>query len=407
VSGLRRIVHVGLGSLRLATKDSSNVFWMLLMPIGFMFFFGVVVAGGEGDRQARVALSVLDEDGGFLARAFLKSLEEENFALEEVTREGLDSLETEPLRLLTLPAGFTRKVLRGEQVSLNFRKRAGSNVSYDFAADVHLHRAVVRTVGALAEAAVEEETPPGEGREEAAPVDPEFERRVRNVLGTPDHVTVAVETAGRGRPVPSGFQQSIPGVLTMFVLMSVLIGGGTELTEERRSGVLRRMAATPLVRGEILGGKVLGLTFVGLFQTVVLLLTGVALSAAPFLNVSVSWGANPVALAALLVAFCLACSGLSFALGALLRTPEQAGTIGWLAGMVMSGLGGCWWPLEIVPPVMKGMALLFPTGWAMRGFHNLASFGYGFTSIVPSLLVLLGFFALFTALGSRFLKLSR
>jgi len=67
--------------------------------------------------------------------------------------------------------------------------------------------------------------------------------------------------AGR-RPIPTGFNLSLPGVMVMYLMMNLLIFGGVTMAWERRSGVLRRIAVHPVTQGEILTGKLYGLTFV-------------------------------------------------------------------------------------------------------------------------------------------------
>ena len=77
--------------------------------------------------------------------------------------------------------------------------------------------------------------------------------------------------------------------------------------------------------------------------------------------------------------------------------------MGWIARMVMAALGGCWWPSEIMPGWCGG-AHVFPTAWAMDAFHALISFGRGLDAVLLPAPVLLGFGALFSLLGARFLR---
>lgn len=397
MNSVGRVLLVGVTSLRIQIKDRSNIFFMVMMPLGFIFFFGIVIGGGGDPTDVQVSLAVVDRDGGFLARSFIERLQtDDNVAFEEWTQARLDTAASKPLRVLIIPEAFTEKILNEERVAMTFRKKPDSNLDYDFAADIHLYMNVVRMVGAMVEWSVTHEGRLAESED--------AEEEILAILTQPDHVTAQAEVAGRGRPVPAGYQQSVPGVLTMFVLMSVLIGGAVELTEEKRSGVLRRLATTPLSRREILGGKIAGHTFVGLVQTSILVGAGVIMAAIPGLNVDFDWGTSYGALALLLLVFNLSVAGLSLMMGAIFRTAEQAGGLGWLTGMVFSGLGGCWWPLEIVPPFMKKLALFFPTGWAMTGFHNLTSFGLGLGSIVPAMAALLFFFAVYTSIGARLMR---
>ena len=74
--------------------------------------------------------------------------------------------------------------------------------------------------------------------------------------------------------------------------------------------------------------------------------------------------------------------------------------------MVMAALGGCWWPGEVMPRLAladRGPCAARPT-WAMDAFHALISFGQGFDAVMLPCAVLLGFAALFAALGARFLS---
>ena len=71
------------------------------------------------------------------------------------------------------------------------------------------------------------------------------EEALTSKLARADRVQLAVSFAGR-RPVPSGFQQSVPGYMVMFTLMNLLMYGGISIAGERTSGVLRRIAVHPI-----------------------------------------------------------------------------------------------------------------------------------------------------------------
>jgi ABC-2 type transport system permease protein len=73
--------------------------------------------------------------------------------------------------------------------------------------------------------------------------------------------------------------------------------------------------------------------------------------------------------------------------------------------MLLAGLGGCWWPSEVMPRWLWRAAHVLPTPWAMDGFHALLSFGHGLDAVLVPAAALLGFAALFAVLGARFLRL--
>ena len=70
----------------------------------------------------------------------------------------------------------------------------------------------------------------------------------------PRSISLRVEKAGRPH-IPNGFEQAIPGILVMFVLMNMLNSGAILLVSERQRGLLRRLAYAPISRGAVVLGK--------------------------------------------------------------------------------------------------------------------------------------------------------
>lgn len=380
---MKKVLALARNDVRLTVRDKASFLWMLVMPVALMWFFGMFGGGASGDPKAR--LSVVDRDGGWLARAFVAQLRSPQIEVVEVAPEKV--AEAGPLvRTLVIPAGFTGKVLAGEQQKLTIEKDTDANAEFSMAAEADVIRAIVATLARLSEmkqagtlAAV-------------APGDEYAKLAAREPL-----VRVEVSRAGHGRPVPAGRAQSVPGILTMTVLMMTVIYGGVFLTLEKREGTLRRQLAGPVGRSHVFAGKLLGRLFVAALQIVALLAVGRFLF-------GVSFGQSPAGLALVLLSYAFCAAGLATLLGAVLKTPEQASAVGWLASMVMAALGGCWWPSEVVPRWLWKASHVFPTAWAMDALHALISFGRGLEAVwIPSL-ALLGFGAVFSALGARFLR---
>jgi ABC-2 type transport system permease protein len=280
------------------------------------------------------------------------------------------------------------------------------------AAQFHIFKAIVRTTGRLIE------IDPGEGgpirsdiirslillvagakgdQPDAEALNADPEARFRELAGRERLVGLDVGTAGSGTPVPSGNAQSVPGILTMSVLMGTLIYGAVFLTMEKRDGTLRRQLCLPLSRAHVFTGKLLGRIFLAAAQIFLLLLAGKFVFGLPLEEYLAG-------LTLLMVCYALAVTGMSTLLGALVRTDEQAGSLGWIITMAMAGLGGCWWPSEVMPEWMWNAAHLLPTAWAMDGFHALISFGRGIEGVLLPCAVLAAFGVVFSLLGIRFLR---
>ena len=356
-------------------RDRPAFVWMLLLPLSLMWMFGAMNRGGAPQK---ISLGVEDRDGGWLARALVQELESEKVALTEVTSA---KTQEPPARTLVIPQGFTANVLAGRQQRLRLEKTSGANEEFSLAAEVDIVRAIVRIVGRLAET--------GSTASQST---------FAALAARPPLVTVAASTAGSGRPVPQGFAQSVPGTLTMTVLMMTLIYGAFFLTMEKRQGMIRRQAALPMSRSTLFLGKLAGRLLLAAGQAVLLLLAGRYLF-------GVSLGSSPAGLAVLLGSYLLSVAALSTLLGAVLATPEQASAVGWVSSMILAGLGGCWWPSEVMPRWLWRSAHVFPVPWAMDGFHSLLSFGHGLDAVLLPAAALLGFAPLFAVLGARFLRL--
>jgi len=376
---MRRIWLLALNDLRLTARDRAAFVWMLAMPIAMMWFFSMV-GGGGSSAQPRATLTVVDHDRGWLSRALIDELSAEPAVrLNELTVEQATTAE-DRVRTLVVPAGFTREVLAGRQQTLRLEQESGSDQAFGMAAQVHLTRWIVRALGRLAE------------------MNSSDGRSLFDELGRREPlVAVEVSSAGRGRPVPAGAAQSVPGNLTFVVMMMTLIYGGVFLTIEKQTGMLRRQASLPMSRRSIFLGKLLGRVLMAGAQILILVLAGRWLF-------GLSWGNSIAGLVLMLVSYATAVGALATLLGALLRTPEQASSVGWILSMVLAALGGCWWPSEVMPDWMTRVAHLLPTAWAMDGFHALISFGQGLEAVAPSVAVLFAFSVTFVFLGARWLR---
>jgi len=177
----------------------------------------------------------------------------------------------------------------------------------------------------------------------------------------------------------------------MFALFFVVAGAGAIL-QEREDGTLRRLMVTPLPRGAILAGKLLGVYITAIIQFSILVLVGQ-------FAFGVDWGASPAALVLMILAFSFSITALGMLIAALVRSYAQIDAISTLIIIPLSGLGGAMWPLEIVPAFMQRIALYVPTGWAMRGFHDIITRGLGLDAVLQEAGMLVLFGIVFLAIG--------
>lgn len=376
------IGRLAANDVRLTVKDRTSFLWMLLLPLALMWLFGQ--SGGSGGPP-KISLSVNDLDGDWVATALVDELDVERLNLKIVGEDP----EAVHLRTLVLPEDLTEKLLAGEAQELRLEVDPDADGGFGRGAEVNIFRALVRLQGRLLELRLlaPEDTPSDE-----------LEIGYRKLRDLPPLARLDVSSAGEGEPIPQGVAQSGPGMLTMLVLMMTLIYGGVFLILEKQQGMLRRQAALPMSRLAILTGKILGRLCIAGLQILLLLL-------AAHWIFGLSLGKSWLGLLMVTGSYAVAVAGLSILLGAVLHTAEQASTVGWILSMVLAGLGGCWWPAEVMPEWLQNAARILPTHWAMEGFHSLISYGRGAAEVLTPTLVLLGFGALFIALAVRHLRL--
>jgi ABC-2 type transport system permease protein len=103
---------------------------------------------------------------------------------------------------------------------------------------------------------------------------------------------------------------------------------------------------------------------------------------------NVHWGPNLPMVIVVLLAFASFAAATGILIGNFSTTRGQAAAIGSLSANIMSAIGGCWWPAEIMPPWMQSLAKATPSGLTMDALHKLINFGAPVSSVYPHLIVL-------------------
>jgi ABC-2 type transport system permease protein len=376
---MKRVLDIGHNDLRLFMKHRSAFVWLFVVPLAFVYLTGFASRGGGDPSNHKAPVLIENQDTNFLSRMFLEELGAQGMWLVDPTNRDAAA------RGVRIPADFTARILRQEQAKVEFFQKAGSAEADAALIEIRLVRALIAMNGHLLETAAREG--------EAGALS---EEKFRRTLAAPDPVSLNARFAGR-KPVPTSFNFSLPGTLVMYLMMNLLIFGGTTITTERRNGILRRLLLHPIAPGEVIMGKVYGLMLLGVVQILFLLIVGKFLF-------HVNLGANLPAVAVTLLVFTWVAGSLGVLAGSLFTAEDRVVGICILASLLMAAMGGCWWPLEIGPPALKTLSLCLPTGWALQALHQLISFGSGFGSVLTPLAVLIGFGTAANLLAARFFR---
>jgi len=363
---MKRVFQIGNNDVRLFLRMKAGYVWFFVVPLVFVYFFGIAFRGPGDPSNPRPAVLIENRDTGFLGMLLMEQLDAQGMRL--VDRTERDQAE----RGIRIPADFTEKILKTEPARVEFFQVEGSGVESAFLIELRLIRAVVALNSHLFELASRTNKPPNEVE-------------LRALAKAENLVSLKTQFAGRN-PTPAGFNQSLPGTLVQFLMMNLMIFGGASLAGERADGVLRRLAVYPIRRWELVIGKVYGRFLLGGVQIVFFLLLGQFVF-------KVNLGPNLLAILLTLGLYAWVAASLGVWVGAVVKNEDKIIGLCVLASSIMAALGGCWWPLEIVPATLQVVAHFVPTGWAMEALHQLISFGGGWEAVLSKL----GVLALFAA----------
>jgi ABC-2 type transport system permease protein len=342
-------------SLRRLARDRLALCFLVLLPVVVILIVGLAF----GDASRRLPVGVVDEGAGPLGSELRVELEASP-ALDARGYADADAVRRAVRRGVVaagvvLPAGYDQALRAGRPAEVVFVTDQTRPAPFPVRSAV---AAVMARQAAQVKARVEVE---------------------------------AVTVGGRTDALPTGFNYTAPANLVLFVFITSLAGAAA-LIEARRLGVTRRLLATPTTVAAILFGEALGRFAVALLQGLIIFLVGLGVF-------GVDWGDPPAALL-LLVTFALVATGVGMLLGSVLRNADQANSIGPPVGIALGMLGGCMWPLAVVPAPMRAVGHLFPQAWAMDGFIALIARDAGLAGITRQLAILAAFAAALLALAS-------
>ena len=372
---MSRVLALTGVALRRLSRDPIGLFFTVLFPLILILVTGLTFArAGE-----RLPLGLVTADRGALSaelRAALArspALELRHFGSEAELRRAVRRGQV-PAGLV-IPAGYGQALRSGRTARVVLVAGAGRPTPPELRAAV---QAAVSEQGALVQAAWLA------GEAAGAPFDRAIASAEALAAGQPQ-VRVRGEAVGGGAELlPRGFTYTAAANVVLFVFITSLTGAGA-LVENRRLGVTRRMLAAPVTAAAVLLGEAAARFTLALFQGLFIFVVG-------FVVFGVDWG-NPPAALLLILLISLVGTAMGMLFGSFARTPEQAYSIGPPLGVALGMLGGCMWPLVIVPGWVRVAGHATPHAWAMDAFIALTARGASLADVAPELAVIAGFAA--------------
>ncbi|HEX7521879.1 MAG TPA: ABC transporter permease [Acidimicrobiia bacterium] len=377
---MRAALTIGRNDLRQRLRDRSALVVGVIAPIILVVILSVAL-GGRG-RTFSTTYAVVDLDHSALSHAFTAQVLQ-GPDLRSVIKVRRIATAGEARRqahdghigaAFVIPAGFSEAVAKGGAARLTVIRSASSPIG------AHVATAIATDFTTqLASPSVAADTAVRAGARRDAVLE-------AAVTHTPATATISSALSGGSHHAPSYYG---PGIAILLLFLTVG-SGARSIVNERNNATLARLLAGPISRPMVLIGKsiatfVLGVVTVGS----VALVSGFALDA--------PWG-DPLGVAALILAIVAAAVGLTMMLVTFVRTGEQADAYTVLIGLLLALLGGTFSEPAQLPALVERTRLLTPTGWALKGFSQLAG-GGGLSTVALNVVAILAFAAVTAAVG--------
>jgi len=381
---MKKLFLIGIKDLKLMFRDRAALVFMLLAPflltVGMGFVTGRFSGNSSGLSDIPVIIVNLDNEqlGDALADVFssaeLADLMEPSASSDaEEARRLID--DDQAAAAIIIPKGFTSSLIPAEGAVLDETYVQPEPVKIEVYANPS------RPTGAGVIQAVVDEfiSRIEEGRTssitslaqlmQAGYLNPQNAESEAQALfenideSQPMAITLKSDKEGADAVEFDLLAYFAPGMALMFLMYTVSYGGRSILAE-RTQGTLPRLLTSPTSTGQFLGGKVLGVIFMGIAQVGILILASV-------LFFQVKWG-DPLGILVLILAAVFAATGWGMVITAFAQSPGQVASVGSAVMLIFGILGGSFIDLDQLSPFVRTLSKITPNAWGLDGFTTLA-----------------------------------
>lgn len=347
-----RVFAVFLKELVQMRRDRPTFAIMIMMPIMQLVLFGYAI---NTDPRHLPAVIEMREDGP-LTRAFLASLSASTYidivAIAHSSEEGEAMLRSGDANfLISIPAGFERRLVRGERPQILIAADASDPVAAGGA---------ITAVQQVAQQAFA----------------PEFDGALSFLARAPPPYEIVVHR--RYNPAGVTSFNIVPALLGVILTMTMVMITSIALTREIERGTMENLLATPVRPLEVMIGKTTPYVFVGAIQVAIVLIVATLLFHIPFTG----------SLAAFLLAvtlFILANLMLGYLISTVARTQMQAMQMTFFIFLPSILLSGFMFPFRAMPVWAQTIGECLPITHFLRIVREIVLKSAGFADIADDL----------------------
>ncbi len=183
---------------------------------------------------------------------------------------------------------------------------------------------------------------------------------------------------------------SIGFIVYFLIFLSVITCG--LILEDKKNKSIQRIFNSPISLKRFLFESLLSYIVVGFIQVTFLLFFFKFL-------LNFEYGPHFIILYLLVFIFSITSISMGLLVVSLVKHPIQAYLIVGVMASPLAMLGGCYWPIEMMPDWLQKISLFIPTTWVMKGAKDLILGQEGFLSVIDNIGILVLFIILFFVCG--------
>ncbi|MEM1688916.1 MAG: ABC transporter permease [Candidatus Hadarchaeales archaeon] len=159
----------------------------------------------------------------------------------------------------------------------------------------------------------------------------------------------------------------VPGYTAAFIMTNGVIGLTSNISEFRRNGILKRVAATPLSKKSWILANLITQVILAFLLTIIMIFLG-------RLIFGTSGTPDIFFICLVLLGATLFCA-IGITMGGLIKDVEAASAAGNLVAFPMMFLSGAFWPIEIMPEILQTIAKCMPLYYFHQGLRQTLILG--------------------------------
>lgn len=334
--------------LKRFTRDKTALFFTIVFPLIFLFVFGSIFK--NDDVSFKVA--IFNHSDSAFSKTFVEESKKGDSVLEVVDVSSLDEAKDqmdsgELSSIIELPENFGDPNEKG-------LPSGEMTVYYD-------------------------ESSPESGQTVASIMSGITDGMNQGITGQKPLLTVAQKaTTSTGL---TSFDYIVSGLLGFTVLSLSIFGLANQLPAEKKTGVLRRIKATPFSRTKLVLGTMLYYGTIGMISLVVMMLAAVFILG---FNMRGDW-LQLALFAAISLASML---GFGLLIGGWAKNENQSAVLSNLVSFPLMFLSGTFFPRYIMPEWLQGITGYLPLSPIVDGFRYITTEGATLLDLGPQLAII-------------------